>query len=210
MKTVLHRMKNGGVGNYPPNPKVLAMMTGGGFGWNDERIAWEIFKFTIPSEAVGWAGFSEEFAVEWVTALAFGGLTEDEAIGLFARRVQLRHNYIENVVVESTVLPSQLTGDRSFRDAVVWDDAKANRCRCDMPKARVIHMNRIRKVRNEELKKLDVPFMKALESGDVVEQQSIATQKQLLRDIPQTFSLSGANAPNQLKALWPPGLPDPA
>ena len=98
-------------------------MTGGGFGWDDQQVAWEIYKFTIPSEAGGWTGFTEEFAAEWVTALAFGGLTEDEAFDLFARRIQLRQNYIEHVVVESTALARQITGDRSFRDAVVWDDA---------------------------------------------------------------------------------------
>tara|TARA_B100000315_G_C14569911_1_gene584940 strand:- start:1655 stop:2242 length:588 start_codon:yes stop_codon:yes gene_type:complete len=96
--------------------------------------------------------------------------------------------------------------DRYFRDAMMWDETSPAKCRCAMPKAEVIHMDRIRKVRDAELAKLDVPFMKALESGDTAVQQGIAAQKQLLRDLPQTFDLTVANTPEELKVLWPAGL----
>ena len=82
-----------------------------------------------------------------------------------------------------------------------------NRCKVNMPKARIIHMDRIRVVRNAELVKLDVAFMRAIEAGDVVEQQRIAALKQELRDIPQTFDLSSFRTPNTLRAAWPQGLP---
>jgi hypothetical protein len=75
-----------------------------------------------------------------------------------------------------------------------------------MAKARVIHLAEIRRVRDAELAALDVPFMRAIETGDRDAQAAIAQQKQTLRDIPQTFDLANARTPEQLKALWPDGL----
>jgi hypothetical protein len=90
-----------------------------------------------------------------------------------------------------------------FFEAFEWvtDVVKVN-----MPKARIIHMDRIRVVRNEELVKLDVPFMKAAEAGDTSAQATIGTEKQALRDIPQTFDLT-TDTPEELKEKWPAGLP---
>ena len=76
----------------------------------------------------------------------------------------------------------------------------------NMSKARGIHMDRIRQVRNKELANLDVPFMKALEDGDTDVQVTLKVKKQELRDIPQTFDLT-TDTPEQLKELWPEGLP---
>jgi len=77
----------------------------------------------------------------------------------------------------------------------------------DMSKARGIQMDKIREVRNKELTNLDVPFMRAIELGDVTEQQSIGERKQILRDIPQTFDLTTENnSPEELKQKWPDGL----
>jgi len=76
----------------------------------------------------------------------------------------------------------------------------------NMPKARGVHMDRIRSVRNAELAKLDLPFMLAVEAGDTSAQALIATQKQTLRDIPQTFDLTTRTAA-QLMGKWPVELP---
>ena len=94
--------------------------------------------------------------------------------------------------------------DRHFRGA--WVD-NGTAVIIDMPKARLIHMNRIRVVRNAELVKLDIPHMTALSRGDVVGAAATETQKQVLRDIPHTFSLAGFTTPETLKAAWPAGLP---
>jgi len=102
-------------------------------------------------------------------------------------------------VIESSDLPYR----DQFRDAWEW----ANGVRVNMPRARIIHMDRIRNVRDAELEQLDVPFMQALEAGDVAEQQRIAGLKQVLRDIPQTFDLSRYRTPATLKSAWPPELP---
>ena len=77
----------------------------------------------------------------------------------------------------------------------------------NMRKARDIHLAEIRKVRDAELAKRDVPFMRALESGDVDEQLRIASEKQLLRDIPADFDLTTATTPERLLARWPEILP---
>ena len=78
----------------------------------------------------------------------------------------------------------------------------------DMTKARAIHLAEIRRVRNAELVKKDVPFMRAVEVGDTAAQATIATEKQALRDIPATFDLeTGVTTPAQLLAKWPAELP---
>ena len=75
----------------------------------------------------------------------------------------------------------------------------------NMAKARGIHMDRIREVRNKELVKKDIDFMKALEVDDG-SSTAIAAEKQVLRDIPQTFDLT-TDTPEELKENWPDGLP---
>jgi len=75
----------------------------------------------------------------------------------------------------------------------------------NMPKARGIQMDKIRAVRNKELAKKDIEFMEALEADDG-SHKAIATEKQVLRDIPQTFDLT-TDTPEELKEKWPEGLP---
>ena len=75
----------------------------------------------------------------------------------------------------------------------------------NMSKARGIQMDKIREVRNKELAKKDIEFMKALEADDG-SHTAIATEKQALRDIPQTFDLTTDTA-DELKQKWPEGLP---
>lgn len=91
-----------------------------------------------------------------------------------------------------------------FFDAWEWVNG---RCGVSMSKARTIHLGKIRIARNAKLAALDVPFMRAIESGDTDAQDTIAAEKQALRDIPQTFTLNTENdTPDELEALWPPNL----
>ena len=79
----------------------------------------------------------------------------------------------------------------------------------NMTKARAIHMDAIRAVRNEELAAKDITFMRAVEAGDASAQSTIGTEKQVLRDIPATFDITtDAGTPELLKAKWPTELPD--
>ena len=78
----------------------------------------------------------------------------------------------------------------------------------NMTKARAIHLEEIRKVRNAELVKEDVTFMRAVEAGDTSAQSTVATKKQVLRDIPATFDITtDVDTPEKLKAKWPDELP---
>jgi len=78
----------------------------------------------------------------------------------------------------------------------------------NMTKARAIHLEEIRKVRNAELVKEDVTFMRAVEAEDTDAQATIKTKKQTLRDIPATFDITtDVDTPEKLKAKWPDTLP---
>ena len=78
----------------------------------------------------------------------------------------------------------------------------------NMTKARAIHLTEIRRVRNAELAKEDITFMRAVEAGDTSAQAAVATKKQTLRDIPATFDITtDVDTPEKLKAKWPTELP---
>ena len=96
-------------------------------------------------------------------------------------------------------------GDRSAARGA-WEMDTDGTPRINMAKARRVHMDAIRVVRNAELEKRDLPFMRAVETGDTVAQAVIAEEKQTLRDIPQRFDLT-ARTPAQLRAKWPKELP---
>ena len=87
-----------------------------------------------------------------------------------------------------------------------WEMDSDGTPKVNMAKARGVQMDRIRVMRDKELVKKDLELLKAMESGDSSSQSTIATDRQTLRDIPQTFDLT-TDTPVQLKAKWPDGLP---
>jgi len=87
-----------------------------------------------------------------------------------------------------------------------WDMTEDGHPVVNMNRARGLHMDQIRKVRDAELEKTDLPFMKAVEAKDANAQATISAEKQLLRDIPQTFDLT-ARTPAALMSKWPVELP---
>ena len=94
---------------------------------------------------------------------------------------------------------------REFRNAWVNHPTRPG-LEVDMPKARVIHMDRIRAKRDEALAASDGPMLRAMENNDAPEIARLKAERQALREIPQTFALNGATTPAELSALWPPGL----
>jgi len=106
-------------------------------------------------------------------------------------------------IVDASVIP----GDLDFFNA--WEATELDATvSVNMIKAREIHLAEIRRVRNEELIKLDVPFMRAVEAGDTDAQATIGTEKQTLRDLPATFDITtGVDTPEKLKDKWPAELP---
>jgi hypothetical protein len=83
--------------------------------------------------------------------------------------------------------------DRYFRGAWEFDQGLS----VNMDKARDIQMGHIRAARNEKLAALDIEQLKG---------NDVAAEKQTLRDIPETFDLTGAETPEALKELWPEEL----
>ena len=97
---------------------------------------------------------------------------------------------------------AEIPADRTFRNA--WKDG--NGIEIDMPKAREIHMERLRNERNQKLKEADVEFMKAVESGDSKKVQDVSAKKQTLRDMTANIDFSGINTPEELKNFVPKEL----
>lgn len=55
--------------------------------------------------------------------------------------------------------------------------------RINIDKAKAIKLDQLRAERAPKLAALDLAFMRAVEQGDLLEQASIAAQKQALRDV---------------------------
>lgn len=91
-----------------------------------------------------------------------------------------------------------------FRGA--WEDT-GTAVVVNLVKARIIHMNHIRAIRDAELAWLDVEWWK--QPAGSAAQAAVEAQRQVLRDIPQTFDLSIHTTPETLKAAWPVNLPSP-
>ena len=146
--------------------------------------------------------------------------TEGEAIARVLVKIKERYglpdthtfHFVEDVDQRTRL--SELVGTY-FRYGVFDQDARAGawemdvdgRPKINIAKARLVHMDRIRVMRDAGLRLLDIEYLKADEAGDAALKTSIATEKRMLRDIPQTFDLTVAGTPDELKAMWPAGLP---
>lgn len=97
------------------------------------------------------------------------------------------------------------TYDKSFREAFT-DNNSGSQVDVDMDKARNIHMDRIRKARNDEFIKLGFPTKLNDELEAAVISEETRTKLKKLRDIPQNTDLMKAKTPEQLKAIWPEEL----
>lgn len=110
-----------------------------------------------------------------------------------------------SIYVSSREMPDDaIPSDREFRDA--WVDTTSELViDFDMPKARTIHLGRIRKDRNAKLALLDVDAIKAEDQSNSSELAQIREQKQVLRDIPQTIAsdLAAATTIEELKEIKP-------
>jgi hypothetical protein len=93
--------------------------------------------------------------------------------------------------------------DRRYRDAWVLDGDKVV---VDMPRARIIHLSRIRRARAKLFPDLDGVWMRETARGHVVEAARIEAERERLRRLPQTLDLESATTPDELHAIWPDGL----
>ncbi len=74
----------------------------------------------------------------------------------------------------------------------------------DISKAKEVWKNKIRFKRGEALRKLDIDFMKAQESGTST--TSIVADKKTLRDLPA--QVNSATTVDEIKAVWNDKLGD--
>lgn len=73
----------------------------------------------------------------------------------------------------------------------------------DLEKCKLIWVEKIRQHRNNQLKDLDIEFMKAMEDGDSDAVKEIGDLKKILRDLPQDFMKMKFTNIYQLKRCWP-------
>lgn len=88
--------------------------------------------------------------------------------------------------------------DNGYFNAYEFD--KEVGAKVNINKAKEIHLDKFRTVRTPLIEKLDVEFMRAVESGNTDLQKEIATKKQALRDVTKTElpdTLEG------IKNTWP-------
>jgi len=97
------------------SPSLLAVMTGTGYGWSQDRIDYEVGKFVNPSAPE--VGKTDSIIRPYIEAIARGGVTEDRAIDLIRARSDFS-DCLGCTVIEDTDLPS----DRYFRNAWEWED----------------------------------------------------------------------------------------
>jgi hypothetical protein len=130
-------------------------------------------------------------------------LTDEQYRALVLSRMRETRTLPSDAVVVE--LPADWTppDDRGFREA--WK-LQAESIEVDMPKARTIHMDRIRVRRNQMLDDLDKEWNRATGQRKQAEADAIEAQRQTLRDLPQTFDLNTAATPDELKAVWPDEL----
>lgn len=99
------------------------------------------------------------------------------------------------VVSIHEITADKIPTDRTFRNA--WKHGDDGLVTVHMPTARNMHMDKIREERNKKLQHLDVEQLKG---------NDVAAEKKIMRNIPQTFDLTGATTPEELSALWPDEL----
>jgi hypothetical protein len=138
-----------------------------------------------------------------VLAPAAGARLADESEDDFVQRIILKDVPADATDVR-VIDASEVPKDRTFRNA--WRQ-QANELAVDMPKARAIHMDRIRRARQSELERLDLEWMRAMGRKDQPAADVFEAKRERLRNIPQTFDLTGAATPEELGALWPADLP---
>jgi hypothetical protein len=106
----------------------------------------------------------------------------------------LNHDSLKYIMLEK--FPDE---DLLYFDA--WELTPSSTVVVNMPKARDIHRQILRPQRDAKFAPLDGEFMKALEKGDTVKQEQIATQKQKLRDITAHPAIESAQTADDLRKL---------
>lgn len=160
----------------------------------------EVRKMLLPDEnGQPVPHITEDLARRWVTALAYGGLTEDEAHAIIVE-LCVPGDVVEHVAVDAALHDNV---DRAYRDAWCLDKAHPTGIGHDMAKARDIHRDKLRRLRAPKMRDLDIAFSRALEAEDKAKQRDVISLKQALRDAPADLSIDAAKTVEELKAAVP-------
>lgn len=142
------------------------------------------------------------YALVYPDHVAVMYLIDGESLGDAVRKYCHVHPVPDSV---HAITPAEIPATRVFRGAWVTNGGPIEH---DMAKARTIHMDRIRMMRDVELEKLDRAYIIADETGSPQAKMAVAAQKQALRDLPAAFDLSAAKTVDELMNLWPSILPN--
>ena len=137
----------------------------------------------------------------------------DEAAGWWSREATdenifdevLRTSFGEgrSVARYRRVSPSEVPQDRTYRNA--WkDDGTA--IVHDMPKAREIHRDRLRRMRVPLFEQNDIALADALVEGDEVARQAAVARRNALRDVTKHSAIDTAQTIEELKTAVPSAL----
>lgn len=99
-------------------------------------------------------------------------------------------------VVDVADLPA-----RDYRNA--WKALPGKKIGHDMVKARELHRNKFRELREPKLKELDTEYMRADEDGDQQKKKEIAAKKKALRDVTADPAIEAAQTIEQLRLVMP-------
>ena len=165
----------------------------------------------------------------FVMGKAYGGLTEAEALSLISARGG-GLNWTECVRIDPSLRPYHIASsnphhgscfnsachDRYFRNAMVWDATEPGLCRCDMDKAKAVHLTRIGLLCDKQIAGAAPSYMRAFARWILEESPAARTEvarlvaaTDLLEAIPVAFGaeIASITTPEELKAAWPAELP---
>jgi len=163
-----------------------------------ERLDGGVSVSTIDYTDPKWAGMTEAAIIAKCLITGQAGMDHDFGPGA-----------ISHVFEHDDLPPERLDNSDSleglYRNAWEWVGGTVV---TNMPKARGIHMNRIRKDRDAELEKESGSKFRQPPEIEALFTAARLAKLQALRDIPQTLDLNTANdTPAELKAVWPVELP---
>lgn len=138
----------------------------------------------------------------WSPKQALPGETEDQTA---ARLASLHPRAVfagPPIILDETEIPPK----DAYRNAWKLGNRAIDH---DMPKAKAIHLERIRRVRDRELTASDTEFVKLQDIGTPQEIAAVKSQRQKLRDAPNSVQVQvdAAKDITELKAIWPQDLP---
>lgn len=99
--------------------------------------------------------------------------------------------------------PGSKIYDKSQLPEAQFIDACTIDATIDLERAKDIWRNKMRPVRNERLKQLDIEWMRAMEDGDYQAAAKVIAKKVELRSITERDELKYAKTLDEVKAFWP-------